>query len=198
MFRSTEGRVFLGSYMYADAATADSVFNVTTRDFIIHERYGRQGFKDDIALIYLRKPAKLSEKVKVISLAPSYMTQIFLQGELVTAAGWGRTSDNSTQFNVQLYYVDTRVINYEKCMCYYLPGLVSSRSHLCADGVGGRGGCDGDSGGPVVFYHKNKDYLIGVTAFGSAGGCEIGFPTVYSRITNYLDWIFRKSAIKVQ
>lgn len=125
------------------------------------------------------------------------MTQTFLQGEVVTTAGWGRISDNNTQFNVQLYYADTRIIGYEKCMCYYLPDLVSGRDHICADGSKGRGGCDGDSGGPLVYHHKNIDYQVGVTSFGSAGGCEIGFPTVYSRITNYLGWISRKTGLKV-
>ena len=126
------------------------------------------------------------------------MTQMFLQGELVTAAGWGRISDNKTNLNVQLYYVDTRIIGFEKCMCFYLPGLVNSRSHLCADGSGGRGSCDGDSGGPLVYHHENMDYQVGVTAFGSAGGCEIGFPTVYSRITNYLGWISKKTGLKIK
>lgn len=196
--RTVEARVYLGSYIYANAENAAAVYNVTTRDFIIHERYGRQGFMDDIALIYLPKPASLSDKVGLITLAPSYMNQIFLQGEVVTTAGWGRISDNNTKLNEQLYYTDTRIIGYEKCMCYYLPGLVNSRSHVCADGTAGSGSCDGDSGGPLVYQHKDMAYQVGVTSFGSAGGCEIGFPTVYSRITNYLSWISRKTGLKVQ
>lgn len=83
-------------------------------------------------------------------------------------------------------------------MCFYLPGLVNSRSHLCADGSGGRGSCDGDSGGPLVYNQKNIDYQVGVTAFGSAGGCEIGFPTVYTKITNYLEWISKKTGLKMK
>ncbi|KAI8125512.1 Chymotrypsin BI [Lucilia cuprina] len=198
LYRTIEARVYLGSYIYADAGTAAAVYNVTARDFIIHERYGLQGFNDDIALINLQKPVTLTDKIRLITLAPSYMTQIYLQGEIVTAAGWGRISDNNTKLNVDLYYTDTRVIGYEKCMCYYLPGLVSRRAHICVDGTGGRGSCDGDSGGPLVFKHKDMDYQVGVTAFGSAGGCEIGFPTVYSRITNYLSWISRKTGLKLQ
>lgn len=188
----------MGSYVYANANTAALVLNATSRDFIINERFGRQEFNDDIALIKLQKPVTLTEKIKLITLAPSYMTQTFLQGEIVTAAGWGRISDNNTDLNVQLNYVNSRIIGYEKCMCYYLPGLVSRRSHICADGSKGRGGCDGDSGGPLIYQFKGIMYQVGVTAFGSAGGCEIGFPTVYSRVTNYLGWISRKTGLKLQ
>lgn len=185
--------------MYADAKSAASVYNVSTEDFIIHERYGRFGFTDDIALINLKTGVKLSDKVQLIVLARSYMTQSFLQGEPVTTAGWGKITDkNVTNFNEQLYYVNTRVIAYERCMCYYLPGLVNSRAHICADASNGRGSCDGDSGGPLVYRSGNVSYQIGVTAFGSAGGCEIGFPNVYARITNYLGWISRKTGLKVQ
>ncbi|KAM7351668.1 brachyurin [Cochliomyia hominivorax] len=198
LYRSIEARVYVGSYIYADAKNAVSVYNVTSKDFIIHERYGRQEFNDDIALINLENTVNLSDKVKLITLAPSYMTQSFLQGEVVTSAGWGRISDNDTRLNDQLYYADTRIIGYEKCMCFYLPGLVSRRSHICADGSKGRGGCDGDSGGPLIYQHKGVIYQVGLTSFGSSGGCEIGFPTVYTRITNYLGWIARKTDIKIE
>ncbi|XP_019894616.2 brachyurin [Musca domestica] len=197
LLRASEGRVYVGSYVYANAASAEAVYNVTRSNFIINERYdGRHGFLDDIALIKLKDPVALSPRVKVIPLARNFFSEEFLQNELVTAAGWGRTSDNSTSFNTKLYYVVTPVLSYDKCMCYYLPGLVNRRKHLCADGTGGRGGCDGDSGGPLVYKFRGMDYLVGVTSFGSAGGCEIGHPTVYTKVTNYLAWIYKKTGIR--
>lgn len=147
-------------------------------------------------MIYLKDQVTLSDRVKIIHLAPSFMTEEFLQNEVVTAAGWGRTMDNSTELNTKLYYVVTPTMSFEKCMCFYLPGLVSRRKHLCADGTGGRGGCDGDSGGPLIYSYMSKEYLVGVTSFGSAGGCDIGHPTVYTRVTNYLNWIYKKTGIK--
>ncbi|XP_013107221.1 brachyurin [Stomoxys calcitrans] len=197
LLRSTAGRVFVGSYVYANVASSEFVYNVTNSDFIINERYnGLNGFLDDIALIHLKQPVTLSPRVQIIALAPSFMTEKYLKSEIVTAAGWGRTADNSSEFNTKLFYVATPVLTFDKCMCFYLPGLVNRRKHLCADGTGGRGGCDGDSGGPLVYTHRGKDYLVGVTSFGSAGGCEIGHPTVYTRITNYLHWIYKKTGME--
>lgn len=34
-----------------------------------------------------------------------------------------------------------------------------------------------------------KWILIGVTSFGSASGCEKGYPNGFTRVRSYLDWI---------
>ena len=52
--------------------------------------------------------------------------------------------------------------------------------------------CQGDSGGPLVVRDGNEEgkpwYLIGVVSFGTSE-CGIGHPAVYTKVTNYLDWI---------
>ncbi|XP_067644968.1 brachyurin [Eurosta solidaginis] len=200
IYMSTRGKVFLGSTDFANPVTSAAVFNVSASDFYVYEKYTLSGGRDDIGLIRLPTPATLSAAVQTIPLARRFMTQSFLEGKTVTTSGWGLTSDGSSekmQFNLLLYYVDGPVIGMRECACYYLPGLVRSLNHICVSGEGGRGSCDGDSGGPLTYYYNNKNYLIGLTAFGSAGGCEIGFPSVYTRITSYLDWIAERTGIKV-
>ncbi|XP_004524589.1 brachyurin [Ceratitis capitata] len=200
IYKSTCGKVFLGSIDFANPFTAAAVYNVSESDLIVYEKYTLSGGRDDIGLIRLPTPAKLSSAVQIIPLAPRFMTQSFLQGKIVTTSGWGLTRDadmDKMEFNLLLYYVDAPVMAQGECACYYLPGLVRSRNHICASGAGGRGSCDGDSGGPLTYYYGNKSYLIGLTAFGSAGGCEIGFPSVYTRVATYLDWIAARTGIKV-
>ena len=52
--------------------------------------------------------------------------------------------------------------------------------------------CQGDSGGPLLLRDGNLAdepwYLIGIVSFGTSN-CGIGAPAVYTKITNYLDWI---------
>nr|XP_014099017.1 brachyurin [Bactrocera oleae] len=200
LYKSTRGKVFLGSIDFANPLTSAAVYNVSESDFIVYERYVLHGGRDDIGLVRLPSPATLSSAVQTIPLAPRFMTQSLLERKIVTTSGWGLTSDSASErmmFNLLLYYVDAPVLPLRECACYYLPGLVRGSNHICASGAGGRSSCDGDSGGPLTYYYRNKSYLIGLTAFGSAGGCEIGYPAVYTRITSYLDWIVARTGIKV-
>lgn len=198
LYRSSSlGKVFLGTNKFADLNSTVAVYNVTHRDFSVYEKYVPYGSLHDIGLIYLKKAAPISSAVQLIMLARSYMTQTFLEGEIATTSGWGRTSDNENTSDLLLYYVDVPVMNQRQCECFYLPGLVKSQNHICTDGDGGKGSCDGDSGGPLTYFHRGANYLVGLTAFGSAAGCEINAPSVYTRITAYLGWISRKTGIVI-
>ena len=51
------------------------------------------------------------------------------------------------------------------------------------------GACYGDSGGPLVGTYLKKKYLLGVTSFGSAKGCLVKVPTVFTRVTSQSAWL---------
>ncbi|XP_023160397.2 brachyurin [Drosophila hydei] len=193
------GEIYLGSNTYADT-TAPQIFKVHTWNFNVFPGYlGFAGYHD-LALIHLPHSATPSAEVQPIALALDFMQQSLLQGQLVSSSGWGALGDgmNSTlspEANL-LHYVDVPVMEQERCTCYFLPGLVSVQRHICSDGRQGRGSCQGDSGGPLVYRWHNVSYLIGVTSFGSTNGCEKGSPTVYTRITAYLDWIVGETDVQ--
>ncbi|KAJ8926768.1 hypothetical protein NQ314_020886 [Rhamnusium bicolor] len=52
------------------------------------------------------------------------------------------------------------------------------------EGSGGKGTCNGDSGGPLVVGNEQ----IGLVSYG-ASGCPSGYPSAYTRIASFLDWI---------
>lgn len=56
----------------------------------------------------------------------------------------------------------------------------------------------GDSGGPfTVPDNLSRPVIIGLTSFGISLGCELGYPSVFTRITSYLDWISLASGIEI-
>ncbi|XP_017963768.1 serine protease snake isoform X1 [Drosophila navojoa] len=51
--------------------------------------------------------------------------------------------------------------------------------------------CSGDSGGPILVYHKEYPcmyHVMGITSAGIACGTP-RIPSIYTRVYNYLDWI---------
>ena len=50
----------------------------------------------------------------------------------------------------------------------------------------------GDSGGPLMCQLPGQDNwkLFGITSWGEGCG-DIGYPGVYTRVINYLDWLQR-------
>lgn len=57
----------------------------------------------------------------------------------------------------------------------------------------------GDSGGPLVCKNAAGNKVqVGIVSFGLSFGCELGFPGVFTRVTEYLDWIEKNAGIKIE
>ena len=50
----------------------------------------------------------------------------------------------------------------------------------------------GDSGGPALIQKDGIYYQVGIVSFGSSSCKEENLPGVYTRVTEYLDWIKQK------
>lgn len=55
----------------------------------------------------------------------------------------------------------------------------------------------GDSGGPFSLSRNGQNIQVGIVSFGLSLGCELGWPTVFTRVTSYLDWIESNSGIVI-
>ncbi|XP_070141399.1 serine protease 1-like [Drosophila kikkawai] len=162
---------------------------VASSNWIQHENYLSLTLRNDISL--LKTPTvTFSSSVNKISLpviASSYSTYT---GETAVASGWGLTSDTSTSVATDLQFADLTVIENSVCQAIYGSLVVTSKV-VCVDGSNRTSICSGDSGGPLAL----DGTLIGVTSFGSADGCELGYPAGFTRVTSYLDWIKLNSGV---
>ncbi|KAG6462735.1 hypothetical protein O3G_MSEX013433 [Manduca sexta] len=169
--------------------------NTTTRPetrFVlraISNKFSLQNFDNDIALLRLNERVPLSEAIKPICL-PKNNYNLYV-GVKAVASGWGTLSEEG-KVSCTLQEVEVPVLSNEACRkTKYTPAMITDNM-LCAGypETGQKDSCQGDSGGPLITERKNdKRYeLIGVVSWGN-GCARVGYPGVYTRVTNYLDWI---------
>ncbi|XP_048523213.1 transmembrane protease serine 9 [Dendroctonus ponderosae] len=177
--------VFMGAHNMPPG-TAPNVISRSSDDVLIHEGWNRAILLHDIAIVRFETPVPLSANITPV-LLPRDATHDYL-GNTTLVTGWGRPSDSINAISPVLREVTSWVISNYACRMAYL-GTVQD-SHICISGAHGRGTCQGDSGGPLVI----NGALIGVVSFGSAFGCEVGWPSAMARVTSYLDWISQNQA----
>ncbi|XP_017465776.1 PREDICTED: serine protease snake-like isoform X1 [Rhagoletis zephyria] len=160
---------------------------------IEHPNYEYPAVYNDIALIRMTK-VFLSDSPIVARACIWYGS---LAEEQLTAIGYGDTQFAGASSPL-LMKTSLSTITNEECSTYYEQDedLLSSgviATQLCAkDHAKLRDTCQGDSGGPLIRYENIEDYdriayIVGVTSFGI--GCGTGTPGIYTRVSEYFDWI---------
>uniref|UniRef100_A0A1A9UIW1 Peptidase S1 domain-containing protein n=1 Tax=Glossina austeni TaxID=7395 RepID=A0A1A9UIW1_GLOAU len=165
--------------------TDSTIYDVKIKRFIKHPEYNPTSIYHDIALVELEHSVR---DIKV------FQGCLWLENGIpdssVTALGYGHTSF-AGQSSDQLLKASLVVIPNEECEKYYQTdrdvassGLADT--HLCAgDPEHSRDTCQGDSGGPLVM--DTGKFIVGITSFGF--GCAGAAPSIYTRVSSYIDWI---------
>merc|ERR1711921_307 len=170
----------------------DNRVEITSFNGWYHPQWDPNTLSNDIALIELPSPITFNDYIKP-SCLPS-VGDTADPNELVTATGWGKPSDNAGGISPVLRMVeDLPIITNSECNAIY--GIVGD-GVVCIDTTGGKGTCNGDSGGPLNMKFDVKDGAagqkwkqIGVVSFGASAGCEVGYPAGFSRTEYYRDWL---------
>ncbi|KAJ3660003.1 hypothetical protein Zmor_011661 [Zophobas morio] len=164
-----------------------------TTDITIHAEYDGEKFINDIGVIRLSQPVTLTEAITTVKL-PAADAGDFSK-TTGRASGWGVTVGSSTDLSEVLMYVDLEVITKEKCEEGFgdlLDGPLLD-SIVCTSGQDNTGVCSGDSGGPLIV----DGTLVGITSFG-VRDCPFGYPSAYTRVTSFLDWLAENSDVTLQ
>lgn len=168
------------------------------RSVIVHEMY--HSSQNDIALITLTQPVRLTEAVRPVCLPPVDLK--LTDGQRVSMAGWGYLQFRGDETPDVLQEVPLQLANVRQCERAYrevpdfhddFPGGFQG-TKLCAASVDEeiRGACGGDSGGPLMTHDgEGFSYIVGIVSNGVGCGNPL-FPGVYTRVSSYLNWVFEK------
>uniref|UniRef100_A0A8C3UXF4 Peptidase S1 domain-containing protein n=1 Tax=Catharus ustulatus TaxID=91951 RepID=A0A8C3UXF4_CATUS len=161
-----EVTVILGAHNIRDEE--ESQQRISVRDWVIHPDYCPVTLHNDIALLKLKKKAKINENVKFISLPSS--NERVRTGTKCEVAGWGRTE------------VELKVQNDKPCQKVFR--RYQRRSMMCVgDQNSGKSTYKvSDPGGPLVCNQKAH----GIVSYGM--GHRV-FPEVFTRVSYFEPWI---------
>ncbi|XP_075384208.1 tryptase beta-2-like [Tenrec ecaudatus] len=160
---------------------------------IVHPNFYSAKRGADIALLELQDPVNISSNVQLVTLPPT--SETFPPGTPCWVTGWGDVGSGiPLPPPFPLKEVKVPIVENSLCDTKYHTGLTTGDSiHIIQDdmlcaGKKGRDSCQGDSGGPLVCKVKDTWMQAGVVSWGE-GCAEPDWPGVYTRVTNYLDWI---------
>nr|AAK52506.2 venom thrombin-like enzyme [Deinagkistrodon acutus] len=149
--------------------------------FICPNKNNNEVLDKDIMLIKLDSPVNNSAHIAPISL-PSNPPSV---GSVCRVMGWGSiTSPNVTIPGVP-HCANINILDYEVCRATK-PELPAKSRTLCAGILeGGKGSCDGDSGGPLICNGE----IQGIVSWGGDICAQPHEPGHYTKVYDYTDWI---------
>uniref|UniRef100_A0A8C8B7Y3 Peptidase S1 domain-containing protein n=1 Tax=Otus sunia TaxID=257818 RepID=A0A8C8B7Y3_9STRI len=178
-------RVVLGKQVLSEDEPGSMAVGV--EKIIVHEKWNSFLIINDIALIKLAEAVKESETIQPSCLPPA---GLILENDYPCyITGWGRLRTNGPLPDT-LQQALLPVVSYEICSQRDWWGSNVRPTMVCAGGDGITSGCNGDSGGPLNCQREGLWEVQGIVSFGSALGCNTAKkPTVFTRVSAYIDWI---------
>uniref|UniRef100_A0ACB8ET77 Uncharacterized protein n=2 Tax=Sphaerodactylus townsendi TaxID=933632 RepID=A0ACB8ET77_9SAUR len=152
---------------------------ISSEKIIRHPNYDSWLLDNDIMLIKLSQPVAVSSQIAPIPLPQGCAAP----GTECLISGWGNTLSSGVNYPDLLQCLEAPIITHAECEQSY-PGQITDNMICVGYLEGGKDSCQGDSGGPVVCDGE----LQGIVSWGI--GCALsGYPGVYTKVCNYLDWI---------
>nr|AAH95714.1 Zgc:112266 [Danio rerio] len=161
---------------------------IGVKDVFIHPNWNNYtGDGYDIALLHLSIDATLSSYVQVATLPSS--GEILPYGHTCYITGWGRTQTGGS-LSAQLKQAYLPVVDYETCSHSDWWGSIMKQTMICAGGTTTASSCHGDSGSPLNCLFNGQYVVHGVNCSVASTGCNTyKKPTVFTRVSAYINWI---------
>lgn len=136
--------------------------------------------KYDLALLHLSRPA-VQDPLRIVSPSES---ALWKSGTSAVLAGWGKTClDDSAACGPvrQLREVTIPIINDAECR--RLEGEPFDPAIMLCAGEGEKGGCEGDSGSPLMVRRLGEPVVVGVNTGGFYPCTTPQHPSIFTRLS---------------
>uniref|UniRef100_A0A3Q3W973 Peptidase S1 domain-containing protein n=1 Tax=Mola mola TaxID=94237 RepID=A0A3Q3W973_MOLML len=202
------GSIIDGSHIMTAAHCILSVYRVVAGEYNLDEYEGSEqlidveritvhpdwtgdlGNGNDIAILKLAQYVYDNGYVAIANLpAPE---QMLPDGFSCYITGWGYMDCEKRLMHIQKALIP--VVEHSICSQPEWWGEIALKSMVCAGGDGVVSGCQGDSGGPLNCFTDGDWRVHGVVSYGPSGFCnQWRKPTVFTRVSYFLDWIYSVS-----
>uniref|UniRef100_A0A336MTC0 CSON006469 protein n=1 Tax=Culicoides sonorensis TaxID=179676 RepID=A0A336MTC0_CULSO len=185
-FAANQFTVRLGDIDLLSDKEDSAPITIKVKEVRAHQRFSRVGFYNDIAILVLEENVRKNKFVIPVCLPQPTLKKSRLPGRRATVVGWGTTYYGGKESNIQRQAL-LPIWRNEDCNRAYFQPITDN--FLCAGySEGGVDACQGDSGGPLMMEIDSRWTQLGIVSFGNKCG-EPSYPGVYTRISEYLDWI---------
>ncbi|KAK0097225.1 hypothetical protein PV326_002881 [Microctonus aethiopoides] len=177
-------KLHLGLSVVAGTTNLDHPYSTYIVIRIIkHENYDKKdSSRNDIALLKISSEFVESSVLKFVKLPLPH--QKITPGSIGIVSGFG-TEWIFGPASKLLLKARTFITSEKYCKNKYKRRKVIYKSQICAIITNVRTGpCKGDSGGPLTVRGR----IVGITSWGNGCG-SVYYPGVYTRVSEYLDWI---------
>ncbi|KAK0418507.1 hypothetical protein QR680_013600 [Steinernema hermaphroditum] len=172
---------------------------------VIHPKYDDPKSLYDVAIIELDAPLAYTSRVQPTKIyADDSFVDVTAQNSTIALGfGWDKLINNNYEGRRFMRFLEVPIINHQKCYNEWKKNdnqIINSKM-ICAGDVG-TGVERGDSGGALVYIHKDGKSTelrqIGVVSFGEDPQAGVLSIDVYSRASSYCNFIAKHTDSEYQ
>lgn len=175
--------------------SSDAGQRIATLQIVRHPNYDSRTTDSDVALLRLAEAAVYTTTVAPVTPLSPTLASLAAPAVEATVTGWGarNASGGDPNYADALYQVSVPIMEQSTCSVAYDavlgPGSITDNMICAGLEEGGRDSCFGDSGGPLVVPDGDDGWLqAGIVSWG-IGCAQPGYPGVYTRVTQFYDWV---------